>query len=66
MLSQRVSIEFSELNWVHVNNIVTLNDMSVRWLDWDSLGNNLLAGFLGLNLSFIVGLNSLDESKSGS
>ena len=67
MLSQRVSIELSELDWVHVNNIVSLNDVSVRRLHWDSLGNwLLLAGLLSINLEFIVGLDSLDESKSGS
>merc|ERR1719362_968756 len=36
------------------------------WLGWDSLRFNLLACLLGLDLSLIVGLNSLDESESAS
>merc|ERR1712167_321590 len=39
--------------------------MSLSWLNWDSFSDDFLVSFLGLNLQFVVILNSLDESKSG-
>jgi len=60
------SIKLSELKWVHVLEATLgwVNDVGSRWSNWLSLGNDLLSGFLSLNLEGIVGLNSCDESKS--
>jgi|TARA_B110000305_G_C19297827_1_gene567554 hypothetical protein len=60
------SIKLSELKWVHVLEATLgwVNDVGGGWADWLSLGDNLLSGFLSLNLEGIVGLNSCDESKS--
>ena len=60
------SIKLSELEWVHVLEATLgwVNDVGSGWSDWLSLGDNLLSGFLGLNLLCIVGLDSGDESKS--
>ena len=60
------SIKLSELKWVHVLEATLgwVNDVGSRWSNWLSLGNDLLSGFLSLNLEDIVGLNSCDESKS--
>ena len=60
-----LSIKLSELCWVHSNNVGCLDEVCLSWLNWDSLSNNLLSFLLGSDLEGIVGLYSLDESKSG-
>merc|ERR1712070_1231438 len=61
---QPCSVKLSKLNWVHVCDFGSLDDMGLSWLCWNSLSNDFLASGLSLNLQFVVGLDSLDESES--
>ena len=66
-----ISIELSELDWVHVDillgfSIGWIDNVSLGWLNRKSLGDDFLSFFLGGDLEGVVLLDSLDESLSRS
>ena len=66
MLSTRLSIKLSELDWVQVFNTANLgvDDGRATLLGWDSLDLNALSGLLGFSLLGVVVSASVDESLS--
>jgi hypothetical protein len=60
------SIEFTELNGVHVlDRFSGLDDVSVTGLLRDTLGKDLLTLLLGLTLKLVILVDTLDESLAG-
>ena len=65
-LHQTRSVEFSELNRVHVLDCSGgCDNVTFTGLQRDALGDNLLSDLLGLSLDQVVLLNALSESLSG-
>ena len=60
------SVQFSELDWVHVFNTTNLwvNDASFSLLLWDSLDLNALSRLLGFSLLLVVVSDTVHESLS--